>query len=72
MSNFYRYALLMRPPAPGAYPRENLNCVCFEEKPAPSGHHSWGWAEYSHPLTEKQISDYELEPLSNHELDPVF
>lgn len=64
-----RYALLMRPPMPGAMPREGL-MECREiSGTTPGGHHAWGWAEYNRRLTEKEISDYELEYISSYESD---
>ena len=56
-----RYLFLMRPPMPGAFPREGLQEIGYDEGFAPSGHHVWGWAEYNRELTEKEIRDYELE-----------
>ena len=56
-----RYAFLMRPPMPGAMPRDGLiECkeICGT---APSGHHAWGWADYSRYLTGDEISHYDLE-----------
>lgn len=60
----WRYATLMRPPGPGAVPRDGWVDCCFDEGCAPSGHHYWGWVEYNHPLTDKQVHDYELEFLA--------
>ena len=57
----YRYATLMRPPSPGAFPRAGICEVSFDEGTAPSGHHYWGWCEYDRELSEKEIYDYELE-----------
>ena len=56
-----RYALLMRPPQPGAIPREGLKEIKSIEGYAPSGHHAWGWAEYDRYLTDDEIKHYELE-----------
>lgn len=62
-----RYAFLMRPPMPGAMPREGL-IECKEiHGIAPSGHRAWGWADYSRRLTEKEVQDYELEYVSSYE-----
>lgn len=63
MSDCYRYAMLMRPPAPGAYPRAGIIGVDFMEGTAPSGHHHWGTCEYNRELTEDEIWSYELEQL---------
>ena len=59
-----RYALLMRPPAPGAMPRDGLLEAKETEGTAPSGHHAWGWAEYNRLLSEKEKMDYDLEYIS--------
>lgn len=61
-----RYALLMRPPAPGAMPREGLVEMKDIEGHAPSGHHAWGWIEYDRFLTDQEIRDYELEYIHSH------
>ena len=60
----YRYALLMRPPCLGACPMNGMiRCSC-EGGTAPSGHHYWGWCEYSRELTAQEINDYEMEQIS--------
>ena len=56
-----RYALLMRPPAPGAIPRDGLLEVGDDCEKAPSGHRAWGWAEYNRVLSEKEKEEYDLE-----------
>lgn len=62
-----RYAFLMRPPMPGAMPREGL-IECMEIRgSAPSGHSAWGWADYNRRLTDKEINDYELEYVMSFE-----
>ena len=61
----FRYATLMRPPQMGAVPVNGLISVCCEEGTAPSGHHYWGWAEYTHELTAEEVRDYELERIGN-------
>lgn len=61
----YRYLLLQRPPMPGSLPHGGLDRVeTFYDKQyvCGSGHHAWGYAEYNRPLTDQEISDYELEP----------
>lgn len=59
--HIYRYGTLMRPPGPGAVPRRGLLNVKNTHQTAPSGHKMWGWAEYNRPLTDEEISEYELE-----------
>jgi hypothetical protein len=56
----YRYYLTQRPPAPGAIPRGSKNTVSFDTKQEVDGLEAWGYVEYDKPLTEQQISDYEL------------
>ena len=61
----YLYYCPMRPPSPGAVPREGLDYV--HEYRARSyfpmiGRAAWGSAVYSRELTEKECSDYELIP----------
>lgn len=57
----YRYALLMRPPQLGALPIDGLLITSCEPVDTPSGHHSWGWAEYNRMLSPEEIVHYELE-----------
>lgn len=59
--HIYRYGTLMRPPGPGAVPRRGLLQVKNVHQHAPSGHKTWGWAEYDRPLTDEEIEEYELE-----------
>lgn len=61
MKRYYRYASLMRPAGLGAVPRQGLIACedCYGE--APSGHRMYSFADYDRPLTDKEISDYELE-----------
>jgi len=57
----YVYAMLMRPPQLGAMPTSGMvSCSCEPVVP-PSGHHTWGWVKYNRKLTDKEVSDYELE-----------
>jgi hypothetical protein len=59
-----RYATLMRPPQPGAIPRNGLQGIHDGEFVTPSGHHAWGWVEYNRQLTDEEISGYELEEIT--------
>ena len=59
----HRYALLMRPPGPGALPGRGMVKAKGEHFTAPSGHFAWGWAEYSRELTDEEREDYELEEI---------
>ena len=56
-----RYATLLRPPGPGAVPRDGLLQVREIEGTTPSGHHAWGWAEYNRRLTEEELRHYDME-----------
>lgn len=54
----YRYMTTQRPPGPGAVPRGAVNVESFDDKTDGA----WGYVEYSKPLTQEQIDDYELTP----------
>ena len=56
-----RYLFLLRPPTPGAMPKNGLKEIGFDEGFAPSGHHYWGWAEYDRELSEEDVEYYDLE-----------
>lgn len=61
----YRYLLLQRPPMPGALPHGGLDRVeTFYDRQYVCGvdHHAWGVAEYTRPLTQEEIDEYELSP----------
>lgn len=66
---FYGYLCLMRPPYPGAVPRDGLERVDFKEGRAPSGHFYWGRAIYSRELREEEIEHYDLEKATLAVLD---
>jgi len=57
----YAYLCLMRPPVPGAVPREGLDSVDFKEGHSLSGHHYWGHVIYNRRLTEEEAHHYDLE-----------
>lgn len=58
----YGYLCLMRPPMPGAIPRDGLvECDAEEGVSAASGHHYWGRAIYSRRLTDEEVKHYDLE-----------
>lgn len=50
------YGCRMRPPGPGAVPRDGLIQCSYDDAPR-----YWGYAEYSRALTEDEISHYELD-----------
>ncbi len=59
----HRYYLIMRPAMPGAVPTRNLEMICnFDNRMYAEeiGREAWGWVEYTEPLTEQEIKDYEL------------
>lgn len=57
----YGYYCLMRPPGPGAIPRDGLDWIDFKEGNTLSGHHYWGRAVYKRRLTEEEVNHYDLE-----------
>lgn len=62
----YRYYSTQRPVAPGTYPKSQDNkpteIVNYDyRQPVENGQlQAWGYLEYGKPLTEQQMSDYEL------------
>lgn len=59
----YRYWLTLRPAMPGTVPTRNLeNIENFDRRvyDEGAGRDVWGYVEYSKPLTDEQISEYEL------------
>ena len=67
--HIYRYATLMRPPGPGAVPRKGLIQTIGRHFNAPSGHFCWGAAEYDRQLTDEEISEYELEYITDNTME---
>lgn len=57
----WAYLCLMRPPMPGAIPRDGLTHVDFKEGRALSGHHYWGHAIYDRELAPEEVRHYDLE-----------
>ena len=57
-----RYYLTQRPPMPGAFPGKPVNMETYDDRKFIDeiGRHAWGWVEYQWPLTEKEVTDYEL------------
>ena len=65
----YRYYCKFRPPMPGAIPRDGLVSTSDYDWPQSfDGVSAWGIAEYSRPLTDQEISDYELAASRNNPL----
>lgn len=58
----YRYYTRMRPPMIGCFPKlDTLLDVCpFDERQKTEQGMAWGYVDYSAPLTDQQIADYEL------------
>ena len=61
MNERHCYAMLMRPPAPGALPWEGLVNVDMNEGEMVSGHHYWGIAVYDRNLTKEELEHYDME-----------
>lgn len=55
----YHYFLRMRPPAPGAVPREGL-LRCTDREIFYDGQRYWGEAVYNRQLTTEEVEHYEL------------
>lgn len=59
----YRYLCIHRPPAPGAVPH-GVTSVDYTEydRDDYGGHwvHVFGAVEYNHPLSDKEVENYEL------------
>lgn len=61
----FKYYMILRPPMPGAMPRNNLTDMKdFGDRTyAPEiGREAWGWITYSEPLSKKDIEHYDLVP----------
>ena len=62
----YKYYLTQRPPSLGTFPKPKdnkiIDIVEFEDKKFIHNIYckAWGYVEYGKPLTDKEISDYEL------------
>jgi len=66
-SEKYRYYSTQRPIDLGTYPEAGGALIGFQnfdtrEEVEEGNFKAWGWLDYSRPLTEKEISDYELRP----------
>lgn len=59
----YRYWFALRPPMPGAVPKRNLENVtsfCKRTYRYEVNREVWGYADYSEPLTDKEVDEYDL------------
>ena len=74
MGILYWYYTTHRPPAPGAIPSGAVECESYDTRTyIPNiDDQAWGKAAYNHPLTDEQVSDYELvpEPIKNGKKEP--
>lgn len=63
-TGLYRYYSTQRPVSIGTYPGKPENIQNFDDRQEVCGGQmrAWGYLEYKEPLTEKQMSDYELKP----------
>ena len=67
-NGLYRYYSTQRPVDLGTYPKPPDNKPVeihnYDKRISVEGESmlAWGWLEYPNPLTEKQLSDYELQP----------
>ena len=75
MLKMYRYYSIMRPIAPGTFPKNQpvQELVNFDSRRfVPEiNREAWGYIEYAGPLTEKQAIGYELVPLPNEYQSPA-
>ncbi len=57
-----RYYLKQRPPAPGTFSDKPLGMKAYDTRKRIDeiGRPAWGWVEYKEPLSEEQVSNYEL------------
>lgn len=59
----YRYYCRMRPPAPGSIPKRNLHeAVAARINVVGEKRQMYGFADYTQPLTDEEIEEYELVP----------
>lgn len=65
MEKQYSYRCLMRPPMPGAIPRDGL-CKVQDMVgiSSSSGHHYWGLVVYNRQLSDEEIKHFDLEPVT--------
>lgn len=58
-----RYYSIQRPVGPGTYPRKDgviIHNFCDKTYCKEIGREAWGYIDYTEPLTEKEMSTYEL------------
>ena len=65
----YRYYTRLRPPMPGAIPRQGLvRAYSYDYKQCIRGVGALGFAEYDRELTAEESAQYELSPSHNNPL----
>lgn len=57
-----KYYCIMRPPAPGAIPKNAVEIRCYAKRRyVPEiDRMAWGWVQYDEELTLDEVADYEL------------
>lgn len=60
MNRLWAYRCIMRPPVPGAIPKDGLSYIDDHEGYTLSGHHYWGTALYTRELTAEETDHYDL------------
>ena len=60
----YGYHLVLRGPSPGAMPDGSVASVSFDQRTyiKDACEFAWGWAGYARPLSQQELSDFELIP----------
>jgi hypothetical protein len=59
----------MRPPGPGAIPRKGLVSTNGQHLTTPTGHFAWGVADYNRELNPEEVDGYELEYITDYEME---
>lgn len=59
MMDTYHYLTKLRPPEPGAVPREGLQWCVFDEVYVNNAHY-WGRAVYNRKLTPEECEHYDM------------
>ena len=60
MTDLYYYGYILRPPMPGAQPRDGLNSTWDAEGLVYKGLRLWGYAVYTRPLTKEEQQHYSM------------
>ena len=59
----WAYRCLMRPPTPGAVPKEGLDRADYCDGRTQGGHFFWGTVVYTRELSQQETDHYDLLPL---------